>query len=127
MTLTTLEWAVLTVMLNDPRANALDLSSELPRLEVKAREYTGVGFYTTFDEGEVALASRGEMTSFEIQNAQGNCPSLANGIGFTLFIRGGRMYALEGYTFGEPWPSDESKIAVRIAKVANLGSVAHRQ
>jgi hypothetical protein len=43
---------------------------------------------------------------FHIGDVSGELEGLANGAGFVLFIRDGRLKMLEGFTFDEPWPVD---------------------
>ena len=52
---------------------------------------------------------------------------LAHGAGFVLFIRGGRLSMLEGYTYDEPWPDQVRGFSLRYsdperkAELAKLG------
>ena len=71
------------------------------------RKFTGVGFFTDFEISDKSLIIR-EPLNFEFGSVQAETPHLQHGIGFILFIRNGFIDFLEGYTYGEPFPTDFS-------------------
>lgn len=87
---------------DDPVLAALRLQS--PSLERSTRELTGVGFFTRLRLAENAIPLQGQP-SFAIADVVAEIDGLRHGAGFVLFVRGGRLELLEGYTFDEPWPS----------------------
>lgn len=69
------------------------------------RELTDAGIYCTFTfPPDVQLIS--ERGSFAIADVEAKVPGLERGAGFVLFISGGRINLLEGFTYGEPWPEE---------------------
>lgn len=83
---------------------------QLAAARVENREFTGRGIFINLRLAEDASLvgqlnseiSRGYPTAF---------PAPADIVGFTLFIRSGRLKFLEGYTFGEgvEWPGELSE------------------
>lgn len=69
----------------------------------KTREFTGHGFYTDFDD-----VGDGVLGGCFCDCVLGTPSAVLNNgctVGFALFIRGGKISTLEGYTFGdEQWP-----------------------
>lgn len=72
----------------------------------------GVGFYCDFEVPREAASVDG-AGSFEISDGVGDVPGLANGVGFVLFVREGRLAMLEGFTYDEQWPESVSGIVLR--------------
>ena len=115
--LTDLERAVLLRFLegDDPLLHAL--RDQVAVAEVREREFTGVGFFTYFflrpgahrvslPDGVVYPPLIGEV---DLQSE-----NLRHGAGFVLFVKGGQLHLLEGYTkAGEAWPDDLGRYAVR--------------
>jgi len=94
--LSPLERAVLdAIALQVPEvANALAAQ----QTRVISRENTGAGFYTTID------ASRGiriEGVTSPVGDVGTTVAGLANGMGFLLWLRDGRISGLEGYSYEE--------------------------
>lgn len=105
MTQVELENLVMTMLLKGEHKILAALRQQAKFLKVKTREQTGVGFFTEFSimSGAVRLES---FPTFHLGNVIGTTSNLANGIGFLLFITKGVITMLEGYTYGEPWPSE---------------------
>ncbi len=91
----------------------LAISEELPEHKdlimgqylqsIKTREFTGHGFYTNFDNvGDSVLFDGSFKKDLGMLSAILNDECT---VGFVLFIRDGRISQLEGYTFGDDWPS----------------------
>ncbi len=91
----------------------LAISEELPEIKdlimeqylqsIKTREYTGHGYYTNFDNVRDSVLIDGFF-----KKELGMVSAILNDectVGFVLFIRDGRISQLEGYTFGDDWPS----------------------
>lgn len=76
---------------------------QLPGLSVKTRELTGVGFYTTLEVTTVpAGAAPASQTMFG--DVIATIDGLPHGAGFQLYIEGGLLHVLEGYSHDGPWP-----------------------
>lgn len=71
---------------------------------IKSREFTGHGFYTDYIVDD-SLAIKNNL-NFELGNTKAEINGLKFGAGFILFIRNGLITTLEGYSYGEPWPSE---------------------
>src|SRR6185437_931599 len=80
-----------------------NLLGELQTLRCTSREMTGTGYYLNF-----ADADKRAPTALDDELSVGVRTRLAapqDLVGFTLFIRNGRLSWLEGYTYGDvPWP-----------------------
>lgn len=71
---------------------------------VKSREFTGVGFFTTFGVPE-NVPYLESSKSFQFGDVVGQIEGILNGVGFVLYVKDGRIHMLEGYTYGsEKWP-----------------------
>lgn len=100
--LTVLEREALFMLTSGDSEILATLRRQVSSLRVVHREYSGVGFFTTFDV-EQSPRVRGEP-SFHLGDIIAETPSLDQGIGFDLSVKDGRMDRLEAFTYGEPWP-----------------------
>jgi hypothetical protein len=107
--LNALEQAVLDKLLSGdhPVLAALRIQAEKARLV--GREYTGVGFFCDFEVPMDVPILKGD---FHLGDVTGELQGLANGAGFVLFIRNGRLDALEGFSYDEPWPKEISTFSL---------------
>lgn len=96
-----LERAVLHKLLAGDHPVLATLRQQFSQARLAKREYTGVGFYCDFEVDTDALTL---PSDFHIGDVSAEVEGLANGAGFVLFVRGGRISMLEGYTYDEPWP-----------------------
>jgi hypothetical protein len=109
--LTPLEQAVIDMIL-DKRGEPFDtIRQQLSHATVAERRFTGVGFFTDFVISPDAPVRRG-LADATIGDVGAEFPGVQHGAGFLLFIRGGVVSMLEGYTYDEPWPtsSDEFEL-----------------
>jgi hypothetical protein len=106
------ELAVLEKLLDGEHPVLRALRRQLVGLTVTKREYTGAGFYTTFssDSSKAVPTLAGRNVRFG--DVQAAIPGLSNGAGFVLFIDGGLVRMLEGYSFEEPWPATIASFAL---------------
>jgi len=78
-----------------------DVALQYQAASVTSRELSGVGFFSNFavpDDVPRIVPSSFEVT---VDATLRDGPD----VGFTLFVRDGRIAFLEGYTFGDtPWP-----------------------
>lgn len=79
---------------------------------VNRREFTGVGFYTTFQVPENAPRLP-DRKSFHFGDVAADFPTLQYGAGFVVHIRDGALELLEGYTYDEPWPDQVNDFTLR--------------
>jgi hypothetical protein len=45
-------------------------------------------------------------TDFHFGDVNADLDGLQHGAGFVVFVRGGRLATLEGYSYDEPWPTE---------------------
>ncbi|MGB9115403.1 hypothetical protein [Bradyrhizobium sp.] len=111
MKLTTLESNVLEMLLAGEEPELATLRVQAGSAQAADRNLSGVGFYTKFayPSEQVPLPSR---PTFDFGDVKAESPKLAHGAGFVLFVRGGVLDALEGYTYDDPWPTDEASITL---------------
>lgn len=100
------------------------LAGEHPALEILRhqfalcsiikREFSGVGFFTTFSVPESApgLPNR---DSFYFGDVDAKIPSLQYGAGFVLRIREGTLDFLEAFTYDETWPEHADDCVLQYA------------
>ena len=115
--LTPLEKAVLDLLL-DTRGEPFDtIRRQLSHATVAERRFTGVGFFTDFAIATDAPVSR-DLADITIGDVGAEFPRLKNGAGFLLFIRGGVVSMLEGYTYDESWPASTDGFTLHKAAAA---------
>jgi hypothetical protein len=114
--LTALETEVINWLLDgdDPVLNALkhqfSLADEL------TRELTGHGFYLFFHYAEKPEAINNYLPvkpNFCFGDVDASIDSIKNGVGFLLWVEGGVLDHLEGYTYGEEWPLQINQFTLR--------------
>jgi len=115
--LSSLERAVLEKLLEGNFPLLMLLKQQLELCEVVKREFTGVGFYTKFRIPNDALGVSGLDTKFG--DVIGIFPDLQSGAGFLLYVKNGILDMLEGYTFGEPWPTSLDRFSLQYIKGEN--------
>jgi hypothetical protein len=111
MKLTTLESNVLEMLLAGPEPELAALRAQAGSAQAVHRRLSGVGFHTIFayPSEPVPLPRR---PTFDFGDVNAQSPQLAYGAGFVLFVRGGVLESLEGYTYDDPWPADEASITL---------------
>jgi hypothetical protein len=100
---TTFEKAVLDKLLagDDPVLEQLRFQASLARLA--SRQDSEVGFFLTFDVPDEAPTILNPK-DFHFGDVTASVDGLQFGAGFVVFVRGGRLDSLEGYSYDEPWP-----------------------
>lgn len=112
MELQPMEEAVINKLLDGELPALIALRQQIPHLFVKTRELTGVGFFTDFGAPPDAVpAPVGEKIRFG--DVEAKIPGLQHGAGFVLYIDGGLIQRLEGYTYDEPWPERVDGFALK--------------
>jgi hypothetical protein len=97
------ELRIIRHMLVEEYGPASGLLSQVSLLRFDKRHLTGTGYYVHFvpNRGTPVNCQNNEVTEF----VQTQLPSPQDTVGFTLFIRDGRLSSFEGYTFGDvSWP-----------------------
>lgn len=106
--LTPLEAAALEHMLRGEGA-VLDLARrQVQAARIAEVHYSGSGFFITFavdrDRVPASVPENFEIGDLHLAPADGsNAPAM----GFILFIRGGVVDFLEGFTYGDPYPDPD--------------------
>ncbi len=104
---------VMTMLLDgvDPILDAL--RNQFRHSTCESFRLTGCGFFADFSVDEQVHALINEP-DFSIGDIIGEMKAVENGVGFTLFIRNGRISWLEAYTFGdEQWPAEVPEITLK--------------
>jgi hypothetical protein len=113
--LTLLEKSVLDTLLDKTGEPFDTLRRQLSEATVSQREFTGVGFFTEFVLPPDAQVKR-DVPDMTLCGIGAEFPGLEHGAGFVLFIRGGVVSMLEGFTFDEKWPENTNEFKLfRIA------------
>lgn len=86
---------------NNP-ANAI-LKEQYQRARI-SREYTGVGFFSTFSIPENLPHT--EIKDFQINNLLCDLNGIHQFGGFVLYVKNGSLSCLEGYGFDQEWPQE---------------------
>jgi len=100
-----LEQAVLDKLLDGDHPVLVALREQASRARVSSHERSGAGFFCSFEVSADVAPLRGS-TDFELGDVEASVDGLEHGAGFLLFVRGGRLAALEGYSYEEPWPTE---------------------
>ncbi len=112
-TLNDLEQAVLDKLLVGDEPGLACLRAQQERMRVAKREYSGVGFFTEFTHPPDAPRLQGAR-SIRFGDVLADISGLDHGAGFLLFIDGGLITMLEGYTnSNEPWPASVEAFELR--------------
>ncbi|MCL2726617.1 MAG: hypothetical protein FWD69_19530 [Polyangiaceae bacterium] len=98
------EHAVLAKLLAGDHAVLGVLRAQAQMARLASREYTGAGFFLSFDvpPEAPALATK----NFHFGDVTAAIDGLRYGAGFVVFVRNGRLDTLEGYSYEEPWPKE---------------------
>ena len=99
------EQAVLDKLLDGDHPVLVVLRAQSGRARLSSREYTGAGFFCCFNlPPDVPVLS--PERDFHFGDVNAVVDGLKYGAGFVLFVRGGRLDTLEGYSYEEPWPEE---------------------
>jgi hypothetical protein len=105
------ESAVLTKLLEGDHPVLAALRAQVERARVKSREYSGAGFFCSFevpsDVPHLAL-----QEGFYFGDVDADMDGLEHGAGFVVYVRDGYLDFLEGYSYGEPWPKEVRKFSL---------------
>jgi hypothetical protein len=104
-----LEKVIITRFLEDPAVKPVKRSIDFESVDVVGREFTGVGFVTDFRRAE-------EMRLFGDDSSMrwGRVGAWLNvsrvETGYIVYVDGGYLTAMEGYTYGEDWPAEVEQV-----------------
>lgn len=86
-----------------------DLRNQYKSATIRSREFTGVGFFTTFDvqnyTPQYSFSGRIDDVAIEFPDSKGDAC-------FILYIENGIIDTLEGFTIGEDWNYNYDNIEV---------------
>lgn len=109
MQTTELEKAVIGRMLDDRDLKPARTTVHFDKVTVSDREYTGVGFVTEFARSqELKLFDDGVSLRWGKTGARLNASKLETG--YLVYVDDGYVTAVEGYTYGDPWPPQVEQI-----------------
>ncbi|MEY4550211.1 MAG: hypothetical protein RL685_6406 [Pseudomonadota bacterium] len=109
-TLNELERAVLDQFLAGGHPVLATLRRQVEHARLVTRGSKGDGFSCHF---EVDASAPILQKDFELGDVHAELEGLTNGAGFLLFVRGGRLDTLQGFSYFEPWPSEIQGFALR--------------
>jgi hypothetical protein len=98
------EQAVLDKLLAGDHPAIVILREQARVAAVASREYTGAGFFVSFEVPPNATSL--PQKKLRIGDVNAEIDGLQHGAGFVLFVRDGHLAELEGYSYDEPWPNE---------------------
>lgn len=104
MDLTDLEKSVIQAMLTDPELNPTTRYLGGAEIRVETRDYSGAGFLTKLTRSDGAKLFADEQ-SFVWGKVGARLNRERLHTGYLVYVEHGWLTALEGYTYGEDWPS----------------------
>lgn len=102
--LTDLERNVLEKLLAGAHPVLQALRQQLWGCRVRSRELTGYGFFTELQIDRTVPTAPTSVERLRIGDVNAKIAGLEHGAGFVLFVNGGYLDMLEGYSYDEPWP-----------------------
>lgn len=99
------ERAVLEKLLAGDHPVLATLRAQATAARLASREHTGAGFFLSFEVPR-HLPTVETARDFHFGDVSATVDGLEHGAGFLIFIRGGRLDSLEGYSYDEPWPQE---------------------
>jgi hypothetical protein len=99
-----LEKLVIGRMLADSELEARAASVDFDSVKVNDREFTGAGFLTEFDRSDALRLFPSEVNlRWGKVGARLNAAKVETG--YLVYVDGGFITAIEGYTYGDEWPT----------------------
>jgi len=87
---------------------------------IEKRDFTGKGFFSVFDKREV-MAYQFEEAKLSVVGGWLNGKTL---IGFVLFLENGRLFCLEGFTYGDDsWPEEIESYEFHVMRKEGEGPI----
>jgi len=119
--LTLLERDVIATILRPAHPVMNALRRQFERCHVASRQMTGVGFFTELDietDVERAPVKPGRLCLGDVTVT---IEGMERGAGFVLFVEGGVLDTLEGFTYDEPWPDVMGRYEVTAGGISQSG------
>jgi hypothetical protein len=119
--LTLLERDVIATILRPAHPVMNALRRQFERCHVASRQMTGVGFFTELDietDVERAPVKPGRLCLGDVTVT---IEGMERGAGFVLFVEGGVLDTLEGFTYDEPWPDVMGRYEVTAGGISHSG------
>lgn len=103
MNVTNLERAIVAWLLLDPKLQPLRSDVNFAKINVVARDFTGVGFLTHFEPSEETklFEDRVKLRWGQV-GARLNSPKIETA--YVVYVDNGYLKTIEGYTYGDDWP-----------------------
>ena len=103
--MTELESTILSAFLSGDSEELALLRHQLAGLTVRDRSFSGAGFFTDFSlaAGLPRLRNRDRIV---LSDVAAEVSGLEHGAGFLLFVEDGAIDCLEGFSYGEAWPTN---------------------
>lgn len=126
-TLEPFESAVLEKLLEGRHPVLEALRDQLKVLSVRERKKSNAGFFVTFASGPTAKPALVAKDKIRFGDVHADVEGLASGAGFVLYIDGGLIRMLEGYSYEEAWPDRIARFTLsytgkdRSAELSKLG------
>jgi hypothetical protein len=111
MSVTPLETSVLEKLLARQGEPFDTVRQQLTHSSVSQRRFSGAGFFTHFALPPDAPVRR-DLHDTELGGVEAEIAGLQHGAGFLLFIRGGVVSFLEGFSYDERWPETITEFRV---------------
>lgn len=111
--LTQLERAVLEKLLAGEHPALAVLRKQADGVTAESRTQSGVGFSTRLRVPHGSPRAALSRERVHLGDVEADIPGLEHGAGFVLFIEDGYLTALEGYTYGEQWPTDDRRARLK--------------
>jgi hypothetical protein len=105
--LTKLERSVLALAFTGDSSAMVALRAQAAMAKVSVRRVGGAGFSATIVVPHDVVVS--EDASYHVSNIEGKHRLLRHGAGFAVFVEHGRLTSVEGFTYDEPWPDENSE------------------
>lgn len=125
--LTDLERAVLELLLRGEHPVLVALRRQYEHARLVKRETNGEGFHCHFEVDAQAPTDESAAvipSDFELGDVQAELPGLINGAGFLLYVRGGRLNTLQGFSYMEPWPGKVPSFTLSYAELGRTAELA---
>lgn len=110
--LNSVEQTVLAKLLAGEHDVLATLRKQTSTARLAKRELTGVDFFCWLDVAPDAPLVE-DPRDFKIDDVHAEIAELTHGAEFVLFIRGGRLDNLEGFTYDEGWPEQIHGFSLR--------------
>jgi hypothetical protein len=117
ITLTKFEMDLLNILLAGEDTVLSLLRKQLLGATIPLRKQTDAGFYLFFDVSEELPRIPDQISStkdsFCFGDVDATISGLQNGASFLIWVKNGYLKQLEGYTYGEKWPTNVTDYTLR--------------